>query len=138
MMKTYLLLLFLIVSCIACKKDEKLTKSEPYKNVVYRVQTTDSALHLIFARAVYTDSVKGNIEKDSILQYPGFYNIPATVLKGFNLRLRGISTKGTNFNLKIIDENGGILAQTDTFEHWPVTPFDSVDRYVSTLSVYLP
>ena len=137
-MKTYLLLSLFFVSCLACNKDDKLTKSESYANLVYRVQTTDSFLQLYFLRAVYNDSVKGNIGKDTILTFPSLYSIPATVLKGYTVTLKGISTRDSMFNLKIVDANGAILAQTDTITRWPITPFDPQVRYVSDISVYLP
>jgi hypothetical protein len=140
MMKTYLLLLFLFISCIACNKDEKLTKSEHYKNLVYRIQSNDSNLQVFFYRLTYIDSIGSsrNIQKDTVLHDKGFYNIPVTLLKGLTISLRGISTTDSTFNLKIVDESGTILAETDTIEHWPITPFDPVDRYVSTIYVELP
>jgi hypothetical protein len=82
--------------------------------------------------------VKGNIGKDTILQLPNYYLIPATVLKGGTIILKGISTRGPNFHLQIAEDGGGLLAETDTIYHYPVTQLDTIERWISTVTVNLP
>ena len=134
-MKRLFYLSIFTLGLYSCKKDETLSKTITYRDVVYRVETNDSNLAIEFMRAVYTDAVKGNIANDSILVNPGFYNIPATVLTGSQIMLFAESRKGPNFYLTIVDDNGTILAETDTVTHDPSNPLRDYDRWISKLVV---
>ena len=135
-MKLWLFVLLAFVGLSACKKENgTLTKQDTYKEIVYRIQTQDSNLTIAFMRAVYTSTVKGNIQKDSVLTNPGFYSIPATVLTGAPVMLFAVSQRGPNFKLEIADNVGMILAATDTITHYPATALDTVEKWVSKLNI---
>gem|GEM_PF-1677981 len=134
-MKRLFYLSILALGLYSCKKEETLSKTITYRDIVYRVETNDSNLAIEFMRAVYTDAVKGNIANDSILVNPGFYNIPATVLTGSQMMLFAESRKGPNFHLTIVDDNGTILAETDTVTFYPSNPIKEYDQWVSKLTV---
>ena len=134
-MKRLFYLSILALGLYSCKKDETLSKTITYRDVVYRVETDDSNLAIEFMRAVYNDAVKGNIATDSILINPGFYNIPATVLTGAQIMLFAESRIGPNFHLTIVVDNGTILAETDTVTFYPSNPIKPYDQWVSKLTV---
>lgn len=131
-MKKYLLVILLAMSFYSCKKDADATNAPQYKDIVYRIQTTDSALQINLMRAVYNDAQKGNIGKDSVLLNPGLYNIPATVLTGANVSLFAMSAKGPNFNLTIVDTKGTVLAATDTITYYPANQLHG-DQWISSI-----
>jgi hypothetical protein len=133
-MRGYLLIALLVVGIASCKKDETFTKQDTYKDIVYRIESSDSNLSIAFMRAVYTETVKGNIQTDSVLIGPDLYNIPATVLTGVPVVLFAESRTGPNFDLQIVDDNGTILAETDKITFYPANTFHP-NQWVSKLTI---
>jgi hypothetical protein len=133
-MKNFLLLAFFLFTLISCTKDQ-LVKNRTWVSMTYRIQTLDSNLMVSLMRGEYTDNVKGNIAKDTLLVNPGFYNIPVSVLVGHKVTLFGMSTRGPDFELAIHDEEGVLLKKTDSITFYPKGPFDTVDRWVSKITV---
>jgi hypothetical protein len=134
-MKKCLLILLLMTTLLSCKKDETtFTKQETYKDIVYRINSMDSNLNIAFMRAVYTETVKGNIQTDSFLPNPGLYNIPATVLTGVQVVLFAESKRGPAFSIEIVDDNGARLAVADTPTHYPANPLHP-DQWVAKLTI---
>lgn len=133
-MRKYLFLLCLSVTIFSCNKnDNPATSIQQYRNLVYKVQTTDSGLQINLMRAVYNDVQKGNIAKDSLLLNPGFYNIPATVLTGMDVTLFALDTLGPNFSLTIVDDKGKVLAATDTIIYYPANQLHG-DQWISKIT----
>ena len=133
-MKKSGLLLILVVVLFACKKEDPLTKHDTYREVVYQIQTADSNLLVNLMRAVYDDEKRGNIGKDTILVDTGTYNIPATVFTGIEVALFGMSTISDNFDLKILDKQGNVLAETDSITYDPPNQANPLPRYRARVS----
>lgn len=128
------LALFVSVCLVAssCSKEENLTKHDTFKDIVYRIQTSDT-LHVNLMRSVYNEQVKGNIGKDTLIAHPGTHLISATVLTGVQVTLFGMSSKNADFDLKIIGDNNTVLAETDSITHYPANELHG-DQYISRIS----
>ena len=57
------------------------------------------------------------------------------MLTGSQIMLFAESRKGPNFHLAIVDDNGTILAETDTVTYDPSNPLRDYDRWTSKLVV---
>ncbi len=136
-MKKFAAICIGVLGLYSCSKEESLAKHDTYKEVIYRIQTSDSNLLVNLMRAVVSEEKTGNIGKDTVLVDTGLYNIPATVLTGVHVTLFAMSTESPNFDLKIMDKQGNILAQTDTITHYPANPAHPEDQYISKIS-FLP
>jgi hypothetical protein len=135
-MKGYLLAALIVMTISSCKKEETFTKQDTYKEIVYRIESKDSNLTIAFMRAVYTETIKGNIQTDSVLVAPNLYNIPATVLTGVPVVLFAESLTGPDFHLQIVDDNGTVLAETDKITFYPANTFHP-NQWISKLTVIL-
>lgn len=113
-MKSLFPLLIAAALLVACSKQDTATRTEHYRKITYRIESNDSNLLVNFARAVYDDKQKGNIQKDSLLAAPGTYVLPATVLANEEIELFGLSYISGNFRLQIIGDGQQVLAQTDS------------------------
>lgn len=117
-MKKVVFFLLAICTLYSCKKDE-LVKTVSYADLVYEINNDEDSLYIIYSRAVYNDSVKGNIDFDTVITQPGIYYINSRVLVGNKVMLYAYTEKGDGFGLRIKDEDGATLAQTDTVTHSP-------------------
>jgi hypothetical protein len=133
-MKKLLLLLMLSSFVFACNKQDEATKVDQYKKIVYRINTGDSNLYITFRRAVYDSSQKGNIDFDSVLIAPGLYEIPATVLTGTDAKLYGESHLSGNFSMQITQQNGTVLAKTDSITYDPANQLH-VARWYARINI---
>ena len=135
-MRGYLIAALFLLAVSSCKKDETFTKQETYKEIVYRIESKDSNLSIAFMRSVYSETVKGNIQTDSILVAPDLYNIPATVLTGVPVVLFAESLTGPDFHLQIVDDKGTVLAETEEITFYPANTFPP-DQWISKLTITL-
>ena len=135
-MRGYLIAALFLLAVSSCKKDETFTKQETYKEIVYRIESKGSNLSIAFMRSVYSETVKGNIQTDSILVAPDLYNIPATVLTGVPVVLFAESLTGPDFHLQIVDDKGTVLAETEEITFYPANTFHP-DQGISKLTITL-
>lgn len=133
-MKNLLPLLIMSAFVFACNKQDEVTRVDQYKEIVYRINTGDSNLYITFRRAVYDSSQKGNIDFDSVLIAPGLYEIPATVLTGTDAKLYGESSVSGNFSLQITQQNGKVLAKTDSITYDPANQLHDA-RWYARISI---
>ncbi len=135
MKRFFLPVLALFFFVAACNKtDENLVSNQPYLDVVYQINNAEPDLAVTFSRGVFSDNVKGNLDHDTTISQNGLIQIPATILKGINVRLYAISYTGGDFNLQIRDTKGNILAQTDSVTFDPANQLHA-DRYFSNLLI---
>jgi len=135
-MKNFLIAAILSCLFVSCQKD-KLTRATTWVNITYRIQSYDSNLQLNLMRGVYTDAVKGNIAKDTLLKNPGYYYIPASVLINERIYLFAMSTTGPNFYLSINDKDGNVLNKTnaDSIRYHPITSLDTFEKWTARISI---
>jgi len=129
-----ILLSVLVVAAIASCKKETYTKTNSYVNLVYEIDNTEDSLHIVFRRAVYNDSVAGNIDFDTLITTDGTHYIPVQVLIGEPVMLYGLSNLGPGFHLRIKGEDGTVIRETDTVTYYPANLL-ARDRWVSKLEM---
>ncbi|RYZ35195.1 MAG: hypothetical protein EOP49_33735 [Sphingobacteriales bacterium] len=121
------------VLCFSCGKDE-LVKTTSYADLVYEITTGDSTmLNVIYRKGVYNDSIKGNIDFDTIITTAGTHFIPAQVLIGQPVMLYGESHKDSSFHLRI-KRDGVVLKETDSITFYPANQLHP-DQFISKLEV---
>ena len=134
-MKKYIAIVLLMTGIVSCKKDT-LTKKDTYSTIFYTIQTADSNLQVNLMRAVYTETTKGNIGKDTVLVNPGTYQIEAVVFNNVPVTLFAMSEISPDFHLKIESLSGTTFAETDTVTIYPANQLHPV-QYVSKLTATL-
>jgi hypothetical protein len=121
----------------SCKQDDEQYVSSPtYKNVVYAMDSNEPEVEITYSVAVYGDAVKGNIDEDSVITNAGFTQIPAAILVGENARMYAVSYSGGDFSLQIRDDQGNVLAQSDSVAFDPANQLHP-DRYYTSI-MYRP
>ena len=126
------LFLFAFTSCK--KEDDKLVSIRTYKDVIYAIDNSEPSLEIVYSKAQYDNDAKGNIDQDTVITLNGFTQIPATVLAGTNARLYALSYTGDNFSLQIKDNEGKVLAQSDSVTFDPANQLHP-DRYYTNISI---
>lgn len=98
----------------SCKKDDNLSSSQYFRDVVYVVESNQPDLQITFSRGVYGKNLKGNIDQDTSFGKTGVFQFPTSVLVGVEMQLYAISTVGGDFKLKIKSTDGTVLSAIET------------------------
>lgn len=128
----FFLVLFL---AMGCSKEETLTRTEHFRDLVYTIETNETDLQVEFMRGQYDSLRKGNIAADTAFPAAGTYQIPATVLRGDAVVLFAQSNNGPEFHLKISDKDGTVLGETDSITFYPANQLQEKDLWISKVKI---
>jgi len=133
MIRTSHLLAAFMLLLLSCSKEDEPTKSDPYRNITFRIEAKDSFLTTRISYAVYEGNQKKGIDIDTSFVNPGIYTFPVKALVGVPASLFALSYRSSQHNLQILS-GSNVIAHADSLPLVPATPLDTMDRWFTTIT----